>query len=225
MNKKAAFYCTTLLLSTSLFVLPGCTTINPFTNEQQTSKTATGALIGSVAGAILGAATADKEDRKERALKGAGIGAIAGGGVGFYMDQQEAKLRQKLQGSGVSVTRDGDNIILNMPGNVTFETGSYSLNPRFFDVLDAVVLVLAEFNATLVTISGHTDSVGSNESNQRLSQQRSSTVAVYFEKEGINIERLASMGYGEAFPVASNDTAQGRALNRRVEITLDPITQ
>jgi len=225
MKNKVIYRYAILLLSTSLVTLQGCSTINPFTNEQQMSKTAGGAMIGSVIGAIIGAASADREDRKERALKGAGIGAIAGGGVGFYMDQQEAKLRQKLQGSGVSVTRDGDNIILNMPGNVTFDTGSYSLNPQFFDVMDSVVLVLNEFDATLVNIAGHTDSVGSNASNQMLSQQRSSTVALYLEKEGTNIERLASMGYGEAFPIASNDTAEGRSLNRRVEITLDPITQ
>ena len=115
-----------------LLTLSACSTINPYTKEEQVSKSAKGAMIGSVLGAILGAATGDKDKRKERALKGAGIGALSGAGVGYYMDVQEAKLRQKLDGTGVSVTRDGDNIILNLPSNITFESNSYSLNPAFF---------------------------------------------------------------------------------------------
>jgi outer membrane protein OmpA-like peptidoglycan-associated protein len=214
-----------LLLTVSMVALPACTTISPYTGEQQTAKATKGAAIGGIAGAILGAATASKGDRTKRALIGAGIGAVAGGGVGAYMDQQEAKLRQKLQGTGVGVKRDGDNISLVMPGDVTFETDSASLDPKFFSVLDSVGLVLDEYKSTLVSVAGHTDSTGSAEHNQALSERRASTVAIYLQGRGVATERLAAVGYGENRPVADNNTAEGRAKNRRVEITLEPITR
>ncbi len=214
-----------LLLTMSLVVLPACSTVNPYTGEKQTSKATEGAAIGGVAGAILGAATASKGDRTKHALIGAGIGAVAGGGVGYYMDVQEAKLRQKLEGTGVRVVRNGDNIRLVMPGDVTFETNSASLDPQFFEVLDSVSLVLNEYKSTLVTVAGYTDSTGSADYNQKLSEKRASTVAVYLHSRGVAQERLAAIGYGKTKPVASNDTAEGRAKNRRVEITLDPITK
>lgn len=203
----------------------GCSTINPYTGEKQTSKAASGAMIGGAVGAILGAATGDKASRKQRALKGAGIGAIAGGGVGVYMDTQEAKLRQQLEGTGVSVTRNGDNIILNMPSAITFDVNSAALKGDFFSVLDSVNLVLKEYKSTLVTVAGHTDSSGADDYNMSLSQQRAQTVAQYLNNKGVATERLAAVGYGESQPVASNNTADGKARNRRVEITLDPITQ
>lgn len=207
-----------------VFSMTSCSTINPYTGEKQTSKAAKGSLIGGLVGALLGAATGDKKSRKERALKGAGIGAIAGGGVGYYMDVQEAKLRQQLENTGVSVTRDGDNIILNLPSEITFDVSSSSLKPNFFDVLDSVALVLKEYKSTLVTVAGHTDSSGSNDYNMNLSQQRAFTVAEYLNNHGVVLERLAATGYGEARPVADNSTTQGKSLNRRVEIYLDPIT-
>jgi outer membrane protein OmpA-like peptidoglycan-associated protein len=203
----------------------GCSTVNPYTGEKQTAKATSGAMIGAAAGAILGAATGDKASRKQRALKGAGIGAIAGGGVGYYMDTQEAKLRQKLEGTGVSVTRNGDNIILNMPSAITFDVNSSGLKSNFFDVLDSVNLVLKEYESTLVTVAGHTDSTGADDYNMTLSQQRAQTVAQYLGSHGVVNERLAAVGYGESHPVAGNDTAEGKARNRRVEITLDPITK
>lgn len=203
----------------------GCSTVNPYTGEKQTAKAASGAMIGAAAGAILGAATGDKASRKQRALKGAGIGAIAGGSVGYYMDVQEAKLREKLQGSGVSVTRDGDNIILNMPSAITFDVNSSALKSNFFNVLDSVALVLKEYDSTLVTVAGHTDSSGADDYNMTLSQQRAQTVAQYLGNHGVVNERLAAVGYGESRPVAGNDTAENKARNRRVEITLDPITK
>ena len=203
----------------------GCSTINPYTGEKQTAKATSGAMSGGAVGAILGAATGDKESRKKRALKGAGVGAIACGGVGYYMDTQEAKLREKLESTGVSVTRNGDNIILNMPSAITFDVNSSALKPNFFSVLDSVNLVLKEYKSTLVTVAGHTDSSGADDYNMRLSQQRAQTVATYLNNNGVVTERLAAVGYGETQPVASNDTAEGKARNRRVEITLDPITQ
>ncbi len=214
-----------LLVTFSLIALPACSTINPYTGEKQTSKATEGAAIGGVAGAILGAATASRGDRTKHALIGAGIGAIAGGGVGYYMDVQEAKLRQKLEGTGVRVVRNGDDIRLVMPGDVTFETNSASLAPRFFEVLDSVALVLNEYKSTLVTVAGYTDSTGSADYNQKLSEKRATTVAMYLQSRGVAQERLAAVGYGKTKPVASNDTAEGRAQNRRVEITLNPITK
>jgi len=208
-----------------LIALPACTTINPYTEERQTSKAAEGATIGGVAGAILGAATAGRGNRVEMALIGAGVGAVAGGGAGYYMDVQEAKLRQKLEGTGVHVVRSGNDIRLVMPGDVTFETNSASLDSKFFSVLDSVATVLQEYKSTLVTVAGYTDSTGAAEYNQKLSEKRATTVALYLHSRGVAGERLAAIGHGEAHPVATNDTAEGRSRNRRVEITLDPITK
>src|SRR5689334_6767802 len=206
--------------------LAGCQTTNPYTGEQQTSKTTIGASIGALAGAVLGAATGkDAKDRRKRALIGAGIGGITGAGVGAYMDAQEAKLREKLKGTGVSVSRNGDNIVLNMPGNITFQTGSADLNANFYKVLDGVGIVVEEYNKTLIVIEGHTDNVGSDESNQSLSERRAASVGQYLMGKGVNGQRVLTAGFGESRPVASNDTDAGRSQNRRVEVRLEPITQ
>ena len=205
--------------------LLGCATTNPFTGEKEMTKTTQGSIWGAVGGALLAAAISDKKDRKKRMLQGAGIGAIGGASVGFYMDKQEEKLRQQLQGSGVSVTRDGDNIILNMPSNITFDTDSFALKGQFQNTLDSVVLVLDEYKSTMITVTGHTDSTGSEAYNQKLSQQRALAVASYLSSKGVADQRLAASGYGEAFPIASNNTPTGRAQNRRVEVQLEPVTQ
>lgn len=205
-------------------LLVGCT-VNPYTGEKQTSKAATGAGIGAVAGAVAGMLTGDdSKERKKRALIGAGIGALAGGGVGYYMDVQEAKLRQQLQGTGVSVTRMGDNITLNMPGNITFRTDSSDLNGNFFSVLDSVSLVLKEYEKTIVEVAGHTDNTGADEYNQGLSERRAGTVARYLASKGVLDQRIITVGAGESRPVANNGTPEGRQANRRVELTLAPIT-
>lgn len=208
------------------FVLTACTTINPYTGEKQTSKAVIGAGAGAATGAVVGLITGDdSRERRKNALIGAGVGALAGGAVGYYMDVQEAKLRQKLAGTGVSVTRDGDNIILNMPGNVTFATDSADINGDFFAVLDSVTIVVDEFDKTLVEVMGHTDSTGTEEYNQSLSEKRANSVSQYFQSRDIQPLRLATYGYGESYPVASNDDANGRRLNRRVEIALVPLTK
>lgn len=205
--------------------LAGCQTTNPYTGETETSKTTKGAAIGAASGAVLGVLSGDdSKERRKRALIGAGVGALAGGAVGNYMDRQEAKLRQQLQGTGVSVTRVGDEIILNMPGNVTFQTDSADLKPEFFDVLNSVALVTKEFDKTVVQVVGHTDSTGSDEYNQTLSERRAGTVAGYLNNQGVSAQRTLAFGRGESQPVADNSTAQGRSLNRRVELTLSPIT-
>jgi outer membrane protein OmpA-like peptidoglycan-associated protein len=200
--------------------IAGCTT-NPYTGEEEATNTAKGAGFGALGGAILGAIAGD--DRKD-ILVGAGIGALAGGAVGYYMDQQENKLRQQLRNTGVSVTRDGNNIILNMPGNVTFATDSSNISADFYQVLNSVALVINEFEKTYVDITGHTDSTGSDSYNMQLSIARASSVARYLESRDVLPQRIYTKGMGETRPIATNDTAQGRALNRRVEILLTPIT-
>lgn len=202
-----------------------CSTINPYTGEQQTSKVVKGAAIGAAAGAVVGLISGDDgRERRKRALIGAGVGAIAGGSVGYYMDVQEAKLRQKLAGTGVSVTRDGDNIILNMPSHITFAVDSADVSSNFYSVLDSVAIVVDEYDKTLIEVMGHTDSTGSHEYNQKLSERRAQSVTDYFASREIIPGRLQDYGYGESYPVADNDSEQGRARNRRVEIALVPIT-
>ncbi len=216
---------TSLILAAGV-TLSACNTIDPYTREEKTSNATKGAAIGAATGIVAGLLTGDdSRDRRQRALIGAGIGAVAGGGIGYYMDVQEAKLRQQLQGSGVSVSRQGDEIILNMPGNITFATASADIRSGFYGVLDSVVLVLQEFEKTLIEISGHTDSRGSNAYNQRLSEQRAESVARYLRSRQILSTRIATQGLGEQFPIASNATAEGQQQNRRVELRLVPITQ
>jgi len=201
--------------------VPGCTTTNPYTGEQEVNKTSKGAGIGALAG--LATAIMVGGDRK-KLLAGAGIGALVGGGVGYYMDRQEDKLRAQLQGTGVSVTRSGDNVILNMPGNVTFATNSSNISADFYRVLDSVALVINEFEKTYVDVIGHTDNTGADAYNQQLSEARASSVARYLESQKVLPARIMSRGMGESSPIASNDTPEGRALNRRVEIILTPVT-
>ena len=208
----------------ALLLAAGCTTLDPYTGETKVSNTAKGAGIGAAAGAVIGAISgSDARERRKRALIGAGVGGLAGAGVGAYMDKQEAELRQQLQGTGVSVTRQGDNITLNMPSNITFSSGSSDLNARFFKVLDSVSLVVKKYDKTLVEIDGHTDSVGGAAANQSLSERRANTVGQYLIGKGLKTERTIILGAGETRPVASNDSEEGRAMNRRVELTLLPI--
>ncbi|MEJ2396596.1 MAG: OmpA family protein [Candidatus Thiodiazotropha sp.] len=222
MNKKIAL--ATLVAST--IALQACTTIDPYTREEKTANATTGAAIGAAVGAVLGIATSkDKKDRKARALKGAGIGAIAGGGVGYYMDVQEAKLRQQLENTGVSVTRNGDNIILNMPSNITFEVNKSNVKPNFVEILSSVTLVLNEYKSTMIEVAGHTDSTGSDSYNQMLSQQRAQAVSNILMRNGVQAVRIDTVGYGESRPIASNSTPQGRQQNRRVELTLLPYVE
>ncbi len=211
------------LLIAIVFTAAACSTVNPYTEEKQTSKLAIGAGIGAASGAVIGLLTSDSKDRRRNVLIGAGLGAVAGGGIGYYMDVQEAKLRQRLRGSGVSVTRVGNQIELNMPGNVTFDTGSPNINAGFYDVLNSVVIVLKEYEKTSVDVIGHTDSVGSATYNQRLSEERARSVAEYLSGQGILPARLLVAGMGESQPVASNATPEGRAQNRRVTIQISPV--
>lgn len=202
-------------------LVSGCAT-DPYTGEQKLSNTAGGAAIGALAGAGIGL-LAGGNDRRN-ALIGAGIGTLAGGAIGGYMDQQEAELRGYLRGTGVSVTRNGNQIILNMPSNITFATDQDQVIPAFYETLNAVALVINKYNRTIVDINGHTDSTGSASHNQALSQRRASSVASYLVSRGVDGRRLAINGFGDTRPIASNATPEGRAQNRRVEIYLSPLT-
>jgi len=220
-SNSAKFVCWALGL---VWLVTACSTVNPYTEEKQTSKLAVGAGIGAASGALIGLLTAGSKDRQKNALIGAGLGALAGGGIGYYMDVQEAKLRQQLRGSGVSVTRSGNQILLNMPGNVTFATASADISASFFNVLNAVATVLKEYAKTTVDVIGHTDSVGSAKYNQQLSERRARSVAEYLAQQGIMPQRLLVAGMGETQPIASNSTPEGRSRNRRVTIQITPLT-
>ena len=222
---KRLFLCLALA---SAVGLAGCETFDAYTGEKKTSATTKGAAIGAGIGAVLGYLRNKDESSKtkrRKVLQSAGIGALAGGGVGYYMDSQEAKLRKTLRDSGVSVQRDGDNINLVMPGNITFVTAGHDLNASFHQVLDSVVLVLQEFNQTIIVVAGHTDSRGSDSYNQALSERRANSVAQYLMQKGVAGARIDAVGFGEKHPIADNGTADGRALNRRVELSLIPITE
>ena len=198
-------------------VLAGCQTLDPYTQQPKTSNATSGAGIGAVAGAVLGAAVS-KGNRGEGALIGAAVGGALGGGIGYYMDQQEMLLRQELEGTGVRVERVGDEIRLIMPGNITFGTDSERIDGSFYPVLDSVAKVLMKFDKSAISVDGFTDSTGSFEYNQMLSERRAQAVSNYLMQVGVDRMRIATRGFGERNPIASNDTPAGRAVNRRVEI-------
>lgn len=202
--------------------LAACTT-NPETGNKRVSKAVIGGAAGALGGYLLGDLIGGRRDRTEKIL-GAGIGAVAGAGVGYYMDEQEKKLRKQTAGTGVGVTRQGDELVLDMPSEVTFATGSANLDPAFRATLDKVASTLTEYDKTIVDVMGHTDSTGSDIFNQSLSEQRANSVAGYLAQKGVQQARLATKGYGESQPRASNTTEEGRASNRRVEIRLAPVT-
>lgn len=206
-------------------MLGACTT-DPYTGEQKVSNTAGGAALGAGLGALAGLAVGGSNVAQRNAvLIGAGIGALAGGAIGATMDRNEAELRAQLQGTGVSVTRTGNQIILNMPSDVTFATDQDTVKSAFYPTLNSVALVLKKFNQTVVDVYGHTDSTGNDNYNFELSQRRALSVANYLAAQGVDSRRFAVTGFGETRPIADNATNAGRAQNRRVEIQLSPLTQ
>lgn len=202
-------------------LLAGCTTVNPYTGQTQTSKAAWGTGIGAAAGAATGALVS-KNHRGTGALVGGLAGAALGGGVGYYLDVQEAELRQELASTGVGVERTSDSIRLIMPGNITFQTDSSDINANFYATLNSVAKVLKKYSNSTVMVSGYTDSTGSMEYNQTLSRSRAAAVAAYLQGQGVAANRFEIIGMGPSNPIASNDTAAGRAQNRRVEIKIIP---
>ncbi|MDE2383204.1 MAG: OmpA family protein [Alphaproteobacteria bacterium] len=208
----------------TLFV-SACTT-DPFTGDQKVANTAVGAGagagMGAIGGALLGAAVG--ADVRKAALIGAGVGLLTGGGIGAYMDNEEAKLRKQLQGTGVSVTRMGDSIVLNMPSNITFDVDKADIKPQFYGTLNSVGLVFKEYKQTLINVVGHTDSSGDANHNYDLSRRRAASVAQYLAAQQLDPNRFSVEGHGASDPIASNATASGKAQNRRVEITILPLT-
>lgn len=204
---------TLIAMTMSGMLLTGCA--NNYSNTQK------GAGIGAVVGAIAGKGTGDND--KSRYVWGAALGAIAGSAVGAYMDKQEREFKEELAGSGVEVIRDGDNITLSIPGNITFASASANIVTDFYPVLNDVAKVLNKYEKTKLSIEGHTDSVGDAQYNNQLSMQRANSVASYLETTNVAANRLQTLGFGEAQPVASNESAQGRQQNRRVELKVIPL--
>ena len=213
------------LSATLAMFVSGCASYTGQTNDpNDPNRTGRGALIGAAIGAAAGLLSGgDAVERRQRAMVGAGVGALAGGAVGAYQDRQEAELRRETAGTGIDVSRDGDVIKLNLPDGVTFDFAKYDLKPQFYPALNTVAQTLKQYNQTIVEVSGHTDSVGSDAANQVLSERRANSVASYLIGQGLMRERFEIVGMGERYPVASNDNDSGRALNRRVEIRLLPV--
>ena len=222
MNKFAA---TSVLSLVTATLLASCATYTGQTNDpNDPNRTRNGALIGAAIGAAAGLLSGGNAvERRQRAMVGVGVGALAGGAVGAYQDRQEAELRRATAGTGVDVTRDGDVIKLNLPDGVTFDFAKYDIKPQFYPALNTIANTLREYNQTIVEVSGHTDSIGSDAANQTLSERRANAVSSYLIGQGVQRERFEVVGMGERYPVASNDTDSGRALNRRVEIRLLPL--
>lgn len=207
----------------ALMTTSACVT-NPETGQRTVSKAAIGGIGGALGGYLLGDLVGGRRDRTEK-IVGAGIGALAGAGIGTYMDRQEKKLREQTAGTGVDVIRDGDNLLLRMPSGITFGFDSAEVQPQFQPTLNEVASTLSQFPQTYIDIYGHTDSDGSDAYNQGLSERRAQSVANYLARQGVQSARLATRGFGETQPIASNATEDGKAANRRVEIKIVPVTQ
>ncbi|MEK7342730.1 MAG: OmpA family protein [Pseudomonadota bacterium] len=207
----------------AMLATTACTT-DPTTGERRVSKAAIGGIGGALGGYLLGDLVGGRRDRTEK-IVGAGIGAIAGAGIGAYMDAQERKLREQTAGTGVDVIRDGDNLLLRMPSGITFAYDRADVQPQFQPTLNDVASVLAQYPKTYVDVLGHTDSDGTDAYNQTLSERRAQAVASYLVSRGVQSARIATRGYGETQPIASNATEEGKASNRRVEIKIAPVTE
>ncbi|MEP1447294.1 MAG: OmpA family protein [Paraglaciecola sp.] len=204
---------TIIAVALSSVIITGC--------ASNTNNAQKGAGIGAVLGALAGKGTGDND--KSRYVWGAALGALAGGAIGNYMDKQESEFREELANSGVEVYREGDSIRLSIPGNITFANDSATLVTGFYPVLEDVAKVLNRYDKTKLSIEGHTDSVGNINYNSQLSMQRANSVANYLQGTNVDANRLQTLGMGESQPIASNDTAQGRQENRRVELRIIPI--
>lgn len=209
------------LAAASLLGLSACVT-DPNTGERHISRTAIGGVGGAVAGYLLGDLIGGKTAR----IVGAGIGGVAGGVIGYQLDQQIKELEEATAGSGVDVTEtpDGSGILVNLP-DVTFAVDSTQISPSFRAALDEVAASLQKYPNSLIDVMGHTDSTGSDSYNLDLSRRRAEAVANYLGMRGVSRARIATVGYGEQYPRADNSTEEGRALNRRVEIRITPISQ
>ena len=207
-------------LSAMAFSLSGLSGCANMTETQKT--TGTGAGIGAVAGAVIGAATAGGNTGKSAAT-GAAIGAAVGAGGGYlwskHMEKQKAEMEQATQGTGVSVSQTADNQLkLDIPSDVSFDTNRYEIKSNLRPILDRFATTLNQNPVTMVTIIGHTDSTGSDAINNPLSVNRAASTRDYLVARGVATNRIAIDGRGSREPIADNNTVEGRAKNRRVEI-------
>jgi outer membrane protein OmpA-like peptidoglycan-associated protein len=210
------------LAALSLVTVSGCVT-DPNTGEKKVSRTAIGGVGGAALGYLLGGLIGGSTAR----IVGAGIGGVAGAAVGYQMDQQIKELKENTAGSGVDVTEtpDGEGILVNLPNGVTFAVDSTTITPTFQSTLDQIAASLTKYPNSLIDVMGHTDSTGSDAYNLDLSKRRAEAVGNYLTLRGVSRARIATIGYGEQYPVADNATEAGRSRNRRVEIRITPITQ
>lgn len=197
----------------------GCAQITPKDDDGSTNKTAAYGGIGAIVGA-LGGALVNHDNRGKGALIGAVAGGAAGAGYGYYADKQEAELRKTMEGTGVEVQRQGDDLKLVMPGNITFATGSSEVSQQAQWTLGTVAESIKKYHGSNVEVTGHTDNVGALASNNELSQARAIAVAKVLVGEGVEKSRVQVFGVGPSQPIASNSTEEGRLSNRRVEIKL-----
>lgn len=220
MSKTRIF--TASIAALSLVTVTACVT-DPNTGEQKVSRTAIGGVGGAALGYLLGGLVGGKTGR----IVGAGIGGVAGGVIGYQMDEQIKELREQTAGSGVDVTEtpDGESILVNLPNGVTFAVDSTEISPTFRGTLDTIANSLTRYPDSLIDVMGHTDSTGSESYNLDLSKRRADAVANYLTLRGVSRARIETIGYGESYPVADNATAEGRAINRRVEIRITPISR
>jgi len=214
-----------IIVATAVALLAGCASQNPYQSQEQTGSNKTGkyAGLGALAGAAAGALISH-DNRGKGALIGAAVGAAAGGGYGYYADKQEAELRRSMEGTGVEVQRQGDEIKLIMPGNITFATDSADIASNFYSPLNNLANSFKQYDQNSIEIVGHTDNTGSHAYNMSLSQRRAQSVANYLTSQGVDGARLSTRGAGPDQPIASNASADGRAQNRRVEVNLRPLS-
>jgi outer membrane protein OmpA-like peptidoglycan-associated protein len=197
---------------------------DPVTGEQRISRAAIGAAVGTVGGYLLGDLIGGRRDRTEK-IVGAGIGAIAGGAVGAYMDRQEQELRRQTANTGVVVERQGDELHLTMPAGITFAHDRYDIQAQFRPVLDQVAQTLIQYPQTMIDVYGHTDTTGSADYNQGLSERRARAVSDYLIARGVQPVRIATQGFGETRPIHNPERSEAdRQANRRVELRIVPVT-
>ncbi len=203
--------------------LVGCATYDAQGNPDN-RNTRRDAMIGAAIGAAAGLLSGDSAvERRQHAMVGAGIGALAGAAIGNYQDRQEAELRRETAGTGIDVSRQGDVITLNLPDGVTFDFNRTDIKPQFYPSLTSIAGTLRQYDQTIVEVSGHTDNIGSDAVNQRISEQRARSVAGYLTAQGVQPARIETVGMGSRYPIADNGTESGRSMNRRVEIRLLPL--
>jgi outer membrane protein OmpA-like peptidoglycan-associated protein len=205
-----------IALTPLLLPLAGCATVpNPFAAPAEAAA--------PPAGAPASAPTAGTTDPRVAALTGAGVAPLSGAAAGNYMDRQADELRTQLQATGASVTRLGNQLVLNLPADAMFESGKAVVKPEFAATLASIGAVLKHFDQTTINVYGYTDQQGPEPANKTLSQRRAVAVATALTNQGADQRRFYIEGRGSADAIATNQTDAGRAQNRRVEVQITPL--